>query len=138
MGTLFKRKLKAVILAMYVGAFLSFSAFAVLCQCWKARLLPFSMPALYVTTILGGMFLNGTIPLFYELAMETVYPIPEGGAAGLLMLSQNALQSVFLAVPTSRIGGVMWMNWTLAGTLPLFTVLMWLFKEQYLRSDIDE
>ena len=133
----FKRQLKRAILAMYAVAFLCFTAFAVLCQMWKSGALPFNMAALYVVTILGGMMINGTIPLFYELGMETVFPIPESGAAGLMMLVQNALQSAFLAVPTPHGSSAMWMNWTLAACIPVFMLWMATFTERYPRADMD-
>ena len=33
---------------------------------------------LYIAAITGGLFINATIPLFYELAVEAVFPVAEG------------------------------------------------------------
>lgn len=55
---------------------------------------------LYITGIVGGLFLNSTIPLFFELAMETIYPsISEGTGAGLLSIGVTVVQIVYLAIP---------------------------------------
>ena len=55
-----------------------------------AGALPLTLAQVYASCVLGGAMLNGTIPLFYELAMETVYPIAEGSASGFLVRQTNA------------------------------------------------
>ena len=37
---------------------------------------------MYLTGILGGFFLNSTIPLFFEFCVEVLYPTGEGLIAG--------------------------------------------------------
>ena len=48
--------------------------FTLACQQYVSN----STLALYFSSVLGGFFLNGSIPLFYELGVETTYPIAEG------------------------------------------------------------
>jgi len=91
---------------------------------------------LYLAVILGGLCINGTIPLFYELAVETTYPIAEGSTTGFLVLIQNLIQSVFLAIPVNSLG-TQWMNWLLAAIIPAGTLWFCLFKEDYKRSRVD-
>ena len=49
----------------------------------------------YLTTIVGGMFLNGTIPLFYELVMVRVLVL----LLLLLLLRTAALKKRVVHVP---------------------------------------
>jgi hypothetical protein len=42
-----------------------------------AGVLSFSVPIAYATSISVGFAMFGTYPLFFELAIETVFPIPE-------------------------------------------------------------
>ncbi len=44
---------------------------------------------LYASAILAGIFVNGTIPLFYELTCEVCYPVAEGISGGLLSAQGN-------------------------------------------------
>ena len=52
----------------------------------------------YASSILGGLFINSTIPLFFEMAVEAAFPISEGIAAVLIMLLNNAFTVIFLAI----------------------------------------
>ena len=54
---------------------------------------------LYLPSALGGLFLNGTIALFYELGVETTYPIAEGVTTGLLTTMNNVGTMLFLICP---------------------------------------
>ena len=97
---------------------------------------PYSISSIYVATIGAGFSLNAVVPLFYELAIETAYPIKEGSIAGFLVLVPNFLQSLFLAVPLQSFG-TQWMNWTIAITFPLCIVLLLPFAERYPRLERD-
>ena len=57
----------------------------------------FSAVWLYVSAILGGCFVNGSIPLFYELTMECTYPIAEGIPMAVLTTSNHVASLLFLA-----------------------------------------
>lgn len=54
--------------------------------------------SLYISSILGGFFVSGTIPLFLELTVETTYPVAEGVTTGLLTLINNTFTVLFLLV----------------------------------------
>ena len=54
--------------------------------------------ALFKSSILGGFFVSGTIPLFYELSVESTYPIAEGVTTGLLTIINNSFTVIFLLV----------------------------------------
>jgi hypothetical protein len=52
-----------------------------------------------VSCIFGGLVLNGTIPLFYESAVENAYPIAEGSTTCLLTTFNNLGCLIFLFIP---------------------------------------
>lgn len=54
--------------------------------------------SLYKSSILGGFFVSGTIPLFYELTVESTYPVAEGVTTGALTLINNSFTVIFLFV----------------------------------------
>lgn len=54
--------------------------------------------SLYKSSILGGFFVSGTIPLFYELTVESTYPVAEGITTGLLTLINNSFTVIFLII----------------------------------------
>jgi FLVCR family MFS transporter len=58
-----------------------------------------STAVLYVSSAIGGFVLNGTIGLFYELAVETTYPVAEGITTGLLTTTNNVIGILFLLAP---------------------------------------
>lgn len=51
---------------------------------------------LYVSAILGGCFVNGSIPLFYELTVESTYPIAEGIPMAVVTTSNHLASLLFL------------------------------------------
>jgi len=128
----FPGKLKQIIICLYGLATLSFFWFSLTCQ----KILPFSLTVVYVSCIIGGFCIYGAYPLFFELCVETTFPIAEGATAGFLVLTQGVVQALFLAVPVDQLG-TSWMNWTLAFSIPLFGIILYLFKEDYgrLRHD---
>ena len=54
--------------------------------------------ALYKSSILGGFFVSGTIPLFYELTVESTYPVAEGITTGALTIINNSFTVIFLVI----------------------------------------
>ena len=127
--------LKTLIVVMYAGASVSFLLFAM--QCAKIDAVPRTLPWIFATAVFGGGCMNGTIPLFYELCVETTYPVGEGSTEAFLVLLQNVIQSAFLAVPPDNVGGTRWMNWcpSVAGFVFLLTLLP--FEARYTRYAID-
>ena len=48
----------------------------------------------------GGVFINGTPPLFFELSVDVVFPIAEGLTTTLLTLLNNIAGLIFLLLPS--------------------------------------
>ncbi len=74
---------------------LFFGWFAVACEGW----LDSSTLSLYFSSVLGSVFLNASIPIFYELGMETTHPVAEGLTSAVLATFSNLGMLLFLVVP---------------------------------------
>eukprot|EP00118_Oscarella_pearsei_P010739 m.67741 g.67741 ORF g.67741 m.67741 type:complete len:95 (+) comp35468_c0_seq18:1926-2210(+) len=84
--------------------------------------------------------MNGSIPLFYELAVERTYPIAEGTTTGVMTLMNNVAALVFLLLPMIKVlerDVRYWMNPAIAGSCFICIPLMVLFKERYKRLSVD-
>jgi FLVCR family MFS transporter len=57
------------------------------------QIAPYSVPAVYISSISVGFFMYGTYPLFFELVMEIVFPIPEACASAILVCTQAVVGS---------------------------------------------
>lgn len=101
------------------------------------KIIPFSEILLYVMFGFSGFFLNGTIPLFYELGVELTYPVAEGITTGVTTFLNDFLQSIFLVVPFGHFG-TKWMILTTVSTLAVSTVCLLFVKESYNRSVVDK
>ena len=59
--------------------------------------LSLSLPAtLYTSCILVGIFINSSVPIFFELFIETVYPVPEGITCGVVTFLGNLVTGLLL------------------------------------------
>ncbi|XP_067687119.1 solute carrier family 49 member 4 homolog [Haliotis asinina] len=103
----------------------------------RLSVIPFSMASLYLSSILMGVFISASIPLFYELGCEASYPIAEGVTVGVLTLANNLTGVVFLSVMQIPGIGVGWMDWVILGSVAVALPLLLLFQENYTRSGID-
>lgn len=55
-----------------------------------------SSATLYTSCILVGIFINSSIPIFFELFIETVYPVPEGITCGVVTFLSNLFTGLLL------------------------------------------
>ena len=125
--------MKLIVIALLTGATVSLTIFTLIC----ADILPYSKVVLFVTSILGGLFVNGTIPLFFELAVESTYPVAEGITSGFLTFSNNFLQVVFYIFPMLPKFGLKWINWCTFVTTGLCIPLLVFWRQKRYRSDDD-
>ena len=129
----FTRYMKLIVIALLTGATASLSIFTLIC----AGVIPYSKVVLFITSIMGGLFVNGTIPLFFELAVESTYPVAEGITSGFLTFSNNFLQIIFYIFPMLPNFGLKWINWCTFMTTGLCIPLLMLWKQRRYRSDVD-
>ncbi|KAK3106048.1 hypothetical protein FSP39_011651 [Pinctada imbricata] len=130
---LFMRHMKVFVVSMYVIAGGAFVWVTLLCL----KVIPYTSVQIYAACILGGMFLNGTIPLFYELCSETAYPVSEGVVGGFITLLNNLFGIMFLLALLIPGIGKSWMNYSLLGSVGIGLIFLILFPERYTRTDID-
>ncbi|XP_046573382.1 solute carrier family 49 member 4-like [Haliotis rubra] len=130
---IFLRHMKTMLLVLFVLATAATLWFVLI----RLSVIPFSMVSLYLSTILMGVFINASIPLFYELGCEASYPIAEGVTVGVLTMANNLTGVVFLSVMQIPRIGVGWMNWATLGSVAVAVPLLLLFTENYTRTDID-
>lgn len=53
---------------------------------------------IYISTIIGGMLINGSLPLVFEMGSELAFPVSEGIVGGLLTCLINLSGIIFLLV----------------------------------------
>ena len=93
---------------------------------------------LYFTIICTGFFVNISIPLQFELVVETVYGImSESMALAICTITNTILQIIFLALPTKIDGSSIWMNWTSLCAVIICVVMMILYQVDYTRLKLD-
>eukprot|EP00055_Hartaetosiga_balthica_P013137 m.66087 g.66087 ORF g.66087 m.66087 type:complete len:500 (-) comp8179_c0_seq1:269-1768(-) len=99
---------------------------------------PKTVTAIYVSIILAGLSINGTIPIFYEAVVEATYPINEGTTVTTMIMINNLCGFIFLFLPDVPHIGYQWVNWMLVGACAFAVICLVFFKEVYHRSCLDE
>lgn len=99
--------------------------------------IPISTEWIYTAAICQGLFNNGAIPLYYELAMETTYPMAEVVTSAMMTIIYNIIPLIFLLLFWIPGIGHMWMNWCMYGAVLLAFPLVIAFKVQYKRLRVD-
>ena len=130
----FTRHMKTITLFLLAGATAALLVFSLIC----VKVIPYSEVLMYFTCALGGFCVNGTIPLFFELGVESTYPVPEGITSGFLTFSNNFIQVIFYIFPMVPHFGTKWINWCTFASTALCIPLLICWKEKYYRSDVDK
>ncbi|KAL4235024.1 hypothetical protein ACF0H5_006662 [Mactra antiquata] len=129
----FNRKRKIFIITMFV--------LATICCVWLnlicSEIIDFDLRSLYASCILFGIFVNGTTPLFYEMCVETSYPVAEGVTGGWYTFINNIFGMIFLSLVSVPSIGTAWMNWAVLGSIVIAIPLLFAFRERYKRTEID-
>ncbi|XP_044525982.1 solute carrier family 49 member 4 [Gracilinanus agilis] len=128
--------LKLILLLLFSGATLSSTWFTLTCLNTITHL-PLTTVTLYASCILLGVFLNSSVPIFFELFVETVYPVPEGITCGVVTFLSNMFMGVLLFFLTFYHTELSWFNWCLPGSCLLSLLLILCFRESYDRLYLD-
>nr|XP_033800528.1 solute carrier family 49 member 4 [Geotrypetes seraphini] len=128
--------LKLILVLLFSGATLAATWFT-LTTLSNVTLLPLTSATLYTSCILLGVCLNSSIPIFFELFVETVYPIPEGITCGFVTFLSNVFMGVLLVFLTLYHIELSWLNWCLAGSCLLSLLFIMCFRESYDRLYLD-
>nr|XP_042699020.1 solute carrier family 49 member 4 isoform X2 [Chrysemys picta bellii] len=128
--------LKLILLLLLFGATLASTWFTLTCLTSVTHL-PLTTATLYTSCILLGVFLNSSIPIFFELFVETFYPVPEGITCGVVTFLSNMFMGVLLFFLTFYHTELSWFNWCLPGSCLLSLLLILCFRESYDRLYLD-
>ncbi|KAL3836655.1 hypothetical protein ACJMK2_022077, partial [Sinanodonta woodiana] len=88
----FVRRMKMFLIMLFLCATGSIVWFTIMCN----QYISYSKVSLYASCILSFVFVNGGIPLFYEMSCEASYPVAEGVTGGFLTLANNLFGIMFL------------------------------------------
>lgn len=125
--------MKAILLGLFTLATVGFTIFSLMC----IKVITPSLAVLYATSAIGGLCLNGAIPLFFELSVEASYPVAEGINTCFMTFSNNIYCLIFLTLPMIPGIDTKWMNWTLVGSCVVCIPMMLFFKEKHKRLEVD-
>lgn len=128
--------LKLILVLMLAGASLASTWFTLTCLSQYTHL-PSTAAILYTSCILVGIFINSSVPIFFELFIETVYPVPEGITCGVVTFLGNLVTGLLLFFLTFYCTEVSWLNWCLVGSCLFSLVLLLFFRETYDRLYLD-
>ena len=92
---------------------------------------------MYAYCILLSLFSNATIPLFYEVSCEALYPVPEGITGVFYTLMMNLFGILFLFMLVIENIGVVCLHWALLRALLISILILIIFPERLKRTDID-
>ncbi|XP_069011083.1 solute carrier family 49 member 4 [Embiotoca jacksoni] len=128
--------LKLILVLMLAGASLSSTWFTLTCLS-RVTHLPSTAAILYTSCILVGIFINSSVPIFFELFIETVYPVPEGITCGVVTFLSNLVTGLLLFFLTFYCTELSWLNWCLTGSCLFSLILILFFRESYDRLYLD-
>ncbi|XP_029348870.1 solute carrier family 49 member 4 [Echeneis naucrates] len=128
--------LKLILVLMLAGASLASTWFTLTCLS-RLTHLPSTTAILYTSCILVGIFINSSVPIFFELFIETVYPVPEGITCGVVTFLGNLFTGLLLFFLTFYCTELSWLNWCLTGSCLFSLVLILFFRESYDRLYLD-
>lgn len=128
--------LKLILVLMLAGASLSSTWFTLTCLSTFTHL-PSTAAILYTSCILLGIFINSSVPIFFELFIETVYPVPEGITCGVVTFLGNLVTGLLLFFLTFYCTDLSWLNWCVTGSCLFSLVLILFFRESYDRLYLD-
>ena len=127
---MFTRQMKLFLLIFYLFAAVSALWFAFL----VADVLPFDTVSVYIAIIMGGVFLDGGAPLFFELVIEVAYPVGEGVTSGVLQLLTSGAGLAFLSFLQVESIGKAWMNWSFFGCIVMAIPMLYFIDTVYGRA----
>ena len=114
---------------MLVGLILAITVFPLVCD----GQIPFSRALLYLSGILVYSFAVDTFPIFFELAVECTYPVPEILSTGFMNLLSAPICIIFYVLFTIPHVNIRWMNWVVLASAILCCLGMLLYKPKYIR-----
>eukprot|EP00057_Strongylocentrotus_purpuratus_P032882 XP_789273.1 PREDICTED: disrupted in renal carcinoma protein 2 [Strongylocentrotus purpuratus] len=127
-------KMKAILMLLMCGACGGFVWVLLLAN----GLIPFSTVYLYASVILFGFFVNSMVPIIFEVTAEGAFPTGEETSCMFMAWLANVTGLVFLLLPIFiSNSSLTWLNWVMLGALGISAVLLFFYKEHYVRKEFD-
>ncbi|XP_072032296.1 solute carrier family 49 member 4-like [Amphiura filiformis] len=123
-------QMKKVLIGITVAAIICLIWFLLICL----EIISFNLVSLYISCVVSSLLLNSTVPIYFEVTVEGVYPVAEGITTGVLTWLLNVVGLFFLFVLMIPDVGISWMNWTTLGAVVFTLPCLFLYKERYNRS----
>lgn len=79
--------MKLIVIVFLIGVIVSLLIFILIC----VGVILYFKVVFFIISILGGLFVNGIILLFFELVVEFIYFVVEGIILGFLIFFNNFL-----------------------------------------------
>lgn len=131
---------RAVQVVLLTTAALFLALFAVVCGGLIPHgfnMTPGGYAVMFLATTIGTAACDSGVPLFFELAMEVTYPLPEGLVLTILTVLNNMAALVALFIPMDE-AGTSWINWAYAGVnAAVAVVLLTAYRDSSPRYDYD-
>ena len=109
--------------------------------CWQGllvmKVLPVSLPQLYISSIASCSINYACTPLFLELGTEVAYPVGEGIVSGVMTFFWTVVGIIYLCMFFFKEIGYTWMNWTVMVGLLVSLPFVVGIREKFNRTDID-
>ncbi|XP_038058043.1 solute carrier family 49 member 4 homolog isoform X2 [Patiria miniata] len=105
--------------------------------CLSHRWITFNIESLYAACILYGFLVNATVPIFYEMAVEGMYPVAEGITTMVIVLLNQSSGLVYISIKMIPGVGSQWMNWVAFASVAVCLPLLFIYKERHNRLDVD-
>jgi FLVCR family MFS transporter len=94
----------------------------------------------YGSSILGGAALNITVPLFFELIMESIYGWADENIGSMITIAVNTVVQIAFLVGLAEVdpsASVIWTSWVLAASMAVALVFMVFLRVDYRRLAVD-
>lgn len=101
------------------------------------KVIPLSLPQLYISSIASCSINYACTPLFLELGTEVAYPVGEGVVSGVMTFFWTVVGIIYLAMFFFKKIGYTWMNWTVMVGLLVSLPFVFGIREKLKRTEID-
>jgi MFS family permease len=94
----------------------------------------------YATAITGGAALNITVPLFFELIMESIYGWADENIGSMITILINTLMQIGFLIALAVVdpnASTIWTSWALAASMAVAFVFMFFLRIDYRRLAVD-
>ncbi|XP_022088436.1 disrupted in renal carcinoma protein 2-like [Acanthaster planci] len=126
-------RMKCLLMILCAGASLS----CLWIICLSNKWITFNIESLFAACTLYGFLVNATVPIFYEMAVEEMYPVAEGITTMVIVLLNQSSGLVYVSIKLIPQVGAEWMNWVAFASVAVCLPLLLVHKERHNRLNLD-